>query len=167
MAFLNGCGIDLKTITELAAEGLSLNSMSRVTGHSKNGIKAALIRNKIPYTKHVKERFISVDGVMMSLKDACESKGFIREAMCAWRIKRGLNEQEGFDAYVIYKASKRTIDRPILTFKNATVLYKKERYTLTEISDKLKLNRQRFEVYMRNNRYCQNAFERYCWMRGL
>ena len=167
MEFFKGCGIDLKIITELAAEGLSLNSMSRVTGHSKDGIKAALIRNKIPYTKHVKERFISVDGVMMSLKDACESKGFIREAMYAWRVKRGLNEQEGFDAYVIYKASKRTIDRPILTFKNATVIYKKERYTLDAISDKLKLNKQRFEVFMRQNRYCQNAFERYCWMRGL
>ena len=141
MEFFKGCGIDLKIITELAAEGLSLNSMSRVTGHSKNGIKAALIRNKIPYTKHVKERFISVDGVMMSLKDACESKGFIREAMYAWRVKRGLNEQEGFDAYVIYKASKRTIDRPILTFKNATVLYKKERYTLDAIIDKLRLNK--------------------------
>ena len=167
MAFFNGCGIDLKIITELAAEGLSLNSMSKVTGHSKNGIQAALIRNNIPYTKHVKERFVSVDGVMMSLKDACESKGFIREAMYAWRVKRGLNEQEGFDAYVIYKASKRTIDRPILTFKNATVIYKKERYTLDAISDKLKLNKQRFEVFMRQNRYCQNAFERYCWMRGL
>ena len=167
MEFFNGCGIDLKTITELAAEGLSLNSMSRVTGHSKNGIKAALIRNNIPYTKHVKERFISVDGVMMSLKDACESKGFIREAMYAWRVKRGLNEQEGFDAYVIYQQSKRAIDKPILTFKNATVIYKKERYTLDAISDKLKLNKQRFEVFMRQNRYCQNAFERYCWMRGL
>ena len=167
MAFLNGCGIDLKTITELAAEGLSLNSMSRVTGHSKNGIKAALIRNKIPYTKHVKERFISVDGVMMSLKDACESKGFIREAMYAWRVKRGLNEQDGFDAYTIYQQSKRTTDKPILTFKNTTVIYKKERYTLDAISDKLKLNKQRFEVFMRHNRYGQNAFERYCWMKGL
>ena len=167
MAFLNGCGIDLKTITELAAEGLSLNSMSKVTVHSKNGIQAALIRNNIPYTKHVKERFISVDGVMMSLKDACESKGFIREAMYAWRVKRGLNEQDGFDAYTIYQQSKRTTDKPILTFKNTTVIYKKERYTLDAISDKLKLNKQRFEVFMRQNRYCQNAFERYCWMRGL
>ena len=167
MAFFNGCGIDLKTITELAAQGLSLNSMSKVTGHSKNGIQAALIRNNIPYTKHVKERFVSVDGVMMSLKDACESKGFIREAMYAWRVKRGLNEQEGFDAYVIYKASKRTIDRPILTFKNATVLYKKERYTLTEIIDKLRLNKSHFEMFMRHNRYAQNEFDRYCYMRGL
>jgi len=41
MGFFKGCGIDLKIITELAAEGLSLNSMSRVTGHSKNGIQAA------------------------------------------------------------------------------------------------------------------------------
>ena len=106
MEFFKGCGIDLKIITELAAEGLSLNSMSRVTGHSKNGIQAALIRNNISYTKHVKERFIGVDGVMMSLKDACESKGFIREAMYAWRVKRGLNEQEGFDAYIIYQQSK-------------------------------------------------------------
>ena len=167
MANFNGCGIDLKTITELAAQGLSLNFMSKVTGHSKNGIQAALIRNNIPYTKHVKERFINVDGVMMSLKDACESKGFIREAMYAWRVKRGLNEQEGFDAYVIYKASNRTIDRPILTFKTATVLYKKERYTLDAISDKLRLNKQRFEMFMRHNRYGQNAFERYCWTRGL
>ena len=167
MAFFRGLGIDLQIITELAAEGLSLNSMSRVTGHSKNGIKAALDRNKIPYTKHVKERFVSVDGVMMSLKDACESKGFIREAMYAWRVKHGLNEQEGFEAYIIYKESKRTVDRPILTFNNATVIYKKEQYTLDAISDKLKLNKQRFEVFMRLNRYDQNAFERYCWMRGL
>ena len=167
MAFFNGCGIDLKIITELATEGLSLNSMSKVTGHSKNGIQAVLIRNKIPYTKHVKERFISVDGVMMSLKDACESKGFIREAMYAWRIKRGLNEQEGFEAYIVYQQSKRTIDKPILTFKNTTVINKKERYTLDAISDKLKLNKQRFEVFMRLNRYDQNAFERYCYTRGL
>lgn len=167
MAFFKGGNIDVVNITELAAQGLSLNSMSKLTRHSKNGIKAALERNKIPYTKHVKERFISVDGVMMSLKDACESKGFSRESMYSWRVKRGLNEQDGFDAYIIYQQSKRTIDKPILTFKNATVIYKKQRYSLNDISDKLKLNKQRFEVFMRQNRYDQNAFERYCWMRGL
>jgi len=167
MAFFNGCGIDLKTITELAAQGLSLNSMSKVTGHSKNGIKAALERNNIPYTMGIRERFVTVDGVLTSLGDACNAQGFSREAMYDWRVKRGLNEQEGFEAYVVYQQSKRTIDKPILTFKNATVIYKGERYLLTEISDKLKLNRQRFEVFMRQNRYCQNAFERYCWMRGL
>ena len=167
MEFFKGCGIDLKIITELAAEGLSLNSMSRVTGHSKNGIQAALIRNNIPYTKHVKERFVTVNGVLMSLGDACNAQGFSRESMYAWRVKRGLNEQEGFEAYIVYQQSKRTIDKPILTFKNATVLYKKERYTLTEIIDKLKLNKSHFEMFMRHNRYGQNAFERYCWMRGL
>ncbi len=167
MAFFNGCGIDIKTITELAAEGLSLNSMSKVTGHSKDGIKAALERNEIPYTMDIKERFITVDGVLMSLGDACNAKGFSREAMYAWRVKRGLNEQEGFEAYIIYQQSKRTIDKPILTFKNATVLYKKERYTLDAISDKLRLNKSHFEMFMRHNRYGQNAFERYCWMRGL
>ena len=167
MANFNGCGIDLKTITELAAQGLSLNSMSKMTGHSKNGIKAALERNNIPYTMGIRECFITVDGVLMSLGDACNAQGFSRESMYAWRVKRGLNEQDGFDAYIIYQQSKRTIDKPILTFNNATVIYKKERYTLTEISDKLKLNRQRFEVFMRQNRYAQNAFERYCYMRGL
>ena len=167
MEFFKGCGIDLKTITELAAQGSSLNSMSKVTGHSKNGIKGALDRNNIPYTMGVKERFITVDGVLTSLGDACNAQGFSRESMYAWRVKRGLNEQDGFDAYIIYQQSKRTIDKPILTFKNATVIYKKERYTLNEISDKLKLNRQRFEVFMRQNRYAQNAFERYCYMRGL
>ena len=167
MAFFNGCGIDLKIITELAAQGLSLNSMSKVTGHSKDGIKAALERNNIPYTMGIRERFVTVNGVLMSLGDACNAQGFSRESMYAWRVKRGLNEQEGFDAYVIYKASKRTIDRPILTFKNATVLYKKERYTLDAIIDKLRLNKSHFEMFMRHNRYGQNAFERYCWMRGL
>ncbi len=167
MAFVNGCGINLKTITELAAQGLSLNSMSKMTGHSKNGIKAALERNNIPYTMGIRECFITVDGVLTSLGDACNAQGFSRESMYAWRVKRGLNEQDGFDAYIIYQQSKRTIDKPILTFKNATVIYKKERYTLNEISDKLKLNRQRFEVFMRQNRYAQNAFERYCYMRGL
>ena len=167
MEFFKGCGIDLKIITELAAEGLSLNSMSRVTGHSKDGIKAALERNNIPYTMGIRERFVTVNGVLTCLGDACNAQGFSRESMYAWRVKRGLNEQEGFDAYVIYKASKRTIDRPILTFKTATVLYKKERYTLTEIIDKLKLNKSHFEMFMRHNRYGQNAFERYCWMRGL
>lgn len=167
MAFFKGCDINLKIITELAAEGLSLNSMARVTGYSKNGIKAALERNNIPYTMGVKERFITVDGVLMSLGDACNAQGFSRESMYAWRVKRGLNEQEGFDAYVIYQQSKRTIDKPILTFKNATVIYKKERYTLTDISDKLKLNKQRFEVFMRHNRYAQRAFDSYCYMRGL
>ena len=167
MANFNGCGIDLKTITELAAQGLSLNSMSKVTGHSKNGIKAALERNNIPYTMGVKERYITVDGVLTSLGDACNAQGFSRQSMYAWRVKRGLNEQEGFDAYVVYQQSKRSIDKPILTFKNATVIYKGKRYLLTDISDKLKLNKQRFEVFMRQNRYAQNAFERYCYMRGL
>jgi hypothetical protein len=167
MAFFNGCGIDLKTITELAAQGLSLNAMSKVTGHSKNGIKGALDRNNIPYTNHVKERFITVDGVLMSLGDACNAKGFSREAMYSWRAKRGLNEQEGFDAYIVYQQSKRTVDKPILTFKTTTVIYKNERYTLDDISDKLKLNKQRFEVFMRFNRYDQKAFERYCRIRGL
>ena len=167
MANFNGCGIDLKTITELAAQGLSLNFMSKVTGHSKNGIKAALERNNIPYTMGIRERFVTVDGVLMSLGDACNAQGFSRESMYAWRVKRGLNEQEGFEAYIVYQQSKRTIDKPILTFNNATVIYKGKRYLLTEISDKLKLNKQRFEVFMRQNRYAQNAFERYCYMRGL
>jgi len=167
MAYFNGCGIDLETITELAAQGLSLNFMSKVTGHSKNGIKAALERNNIPYTMGIRERFVTVDGVLMSLGDACNAQGFSRESMYAWRVKRGLNEQEGFDAYIVYQQSKRTIDKPILTFNNATVIYKGKRYLLTEISDKLKLNKQRFEVFMRQNRYAQNEFDRYCYMRGL
>ena len=167
MAFFNGCDIDLKTITELAAQGSSLNSMSKVTGHSKNGIKAALERNDIPYTMGIRDRFITVNGVLTSLGDACNAQGFSREAMYAWRVKRGLNEQEGFEAYIVYQQSKRTIDKPILTFNNATVIYKGKRYLLTEISDKLKLNKQRFEVFMRQNRYAQNEFDRYCYMRGL
>ena len=167
MAFFNGEGIDLPTITKLAEAGLSLNEMATITGHSRTGIKRALERNKIPFINHVRERFIIVDGVEISLGEACKAKGFSREAMYSFRVKRGLGLQEGFDAYVIYQQSKHAIDKPILTFKNATVIYKKERYTLDAISDKLKLNKQRFEVFMRQNRYAQNAFERYCYTRGL
>jgi hypothetical protein len=167
MAFFRFGGIDLPTITDLASQGLSLNSMSKVTGHSKNGIKAALERNKIQFTKHEKERYITVDGVEMSLGDACNTQGFSREAMYSWRVKRGLNEQNGFDAYIIYQQSKRTIDKPILTTKNATVIYHNEKYLLKDISQKLQFNLQRFEVFMRQNRYDQKAFERYCEMRGL
>ena len=167
MAFFNGEGIDLPTITKLAEAGLSLNEMATITDHSRTGIKRALERNKIPFINHVRERFIIVDGVEISLGEACKAKGFSREAMYSFRVKRGLGLQEGFDAYVIYQQSKHAIDKPILTFKNATVIYKKERYTLDAISDKLKLNKQRFEVFMRQNRYAQNAFERYCCMRGL
>jgi len=167
MAFFNGEGIDLPTITKLAEAGFSLKGMATITGHSRTGIKRALERNKIPFINHVRERFIIVDGVEISLGEACKAKGFSREAMYSFRVKRGLGLQEGFDAYVIYQQSKHAIDKPILTFKNATVIYKKERYTLDAISDKLKLNRQRFDVFMRQNRYAQNAFERYCWLRGL
>ena len=167
MAFFRFGGIDIPTITDLAAQGLSLNSMSKVTGHSKNGIKAALDRNNIPYTMGVKERFITVNGILMSLGDACNAKGFSRESMYAWRVKRGLNEQDGFDAYIIYQQSKRTIDKPILTAKNATVIYQNEKYLLKDISQKLQFNLQRFEVFMRQNRYDQKAFDRYCAMRGL
>ena len=67
MAFFNGEGIDLPTITKLAEAGLSLNEMATITGHSRTGIKRALERNKIPFIKHARERFIIVDGVEISL----------------------------------------------------------------------------------------------------
>mgnify|MGYP003406182994 FL=1 len=135
--------------------------MSRVTGHSKNGIKAALERNKIPYTKHVKERFISVDGVMMSLKDACAAKGFSREAMYAWRVKRGLNEQEGFEAYIVYQQSKHAIDKPILTIDTCTVIYQKKIYSLKEVCKLLGFHFNSVGTYMKQNKYTQASFNRY------
>jgi len=117
MAFFNGEGIDLPTITKLAEAGFSLKGMATITGHSRTGIKRALERNKIPFINHVRERFIIVDGVEISLGEACKAKGFSREAMYSFRVKRGLGLQEGFDAYVIYQQSKHAIDKPILTFK--------------------------------------------------
>ena len=66
MAFFNGEGIDLPTITKLAEAGLSLNGMATITGHSKTGIKRALERNKIPFATHVRERFVVVDCLMTS-----------------------------------------------------------------------------------------------------
>ncbi len=167
MAYFSGGNINVVKLAELAGQELSMYAIAKQMGHSISGIRDCANRNNIAFTVCSKFKYINVDGVKMTINDACESKGFKAASLYSWRVKRGLNEQEGFDAYIVYQQSKRTIDKPILTFKNATVIYKKERYTLTDISDKLKLNKQRFEVYMRQNRYAQNAFERYCYMRGL
>lgn len=165
MAFFNGCDIDIKTITELAAEGLSLNSMSKMTGHSKNGIKGALDRNNIPYTMGVKERFITVDGVLTSLGDACNAQGFSREAMYAWRVKRGLNEQDGFNAYVEYQKTK-TTKHPVLTVDTCIVKYKKETYSLKSVCKMLGLHVKSVDTYMRQNKYTQASFDRLCYAKG-
>lgn len=167
MAFFLGGEINTSKVRELSAQGLNVSQIASAMGHSRDGIEQHCIKHGIAYTLAERCKWVDVNGVKMTVGDACALFGFSRESMYAWRVKRGLNEQEGFEAYIVYQQSKRTIDKPILTFKNATVIYKKERYTLTEISDKLKLNRQRFEVFMRQNRYAQNAFERYCYTRGL
>lgn len=132
-----------------------------ITSHSKTGIKRALERNKIPYTKHVKERFISVDGVMMSLKDACNAQGFSRKSLYAFRVKRGLNQQDGFDAYVIYKQSKHAIDKPILTIDTCTVIYQKKIYSLKEVCKLLGFHFNSVGTYMKQNKYTQASFNRY------
>jgi len=167
MAFFLGGEINTSKVRELSAQGLNVSQIASAMGHSRAGIEQHCIKHGIAYTLAERCKWVDVNGVKMTVGDACALFGFEREALYAWRVKRGLNEQEGFEAYIVYQQSKRTIDKTILTFKNATVIYKKERYTLTEISDKLKLNRQRFDVFMRQNRYAQNAFERYCWLRGL
>ncbi len=167
MAFFLGGEINTSKVRELSAQGLNVSQIASAMGHSRAGIEQHCIKHGIAYTLAERCKWVDVNGVKMTVGDACALFGFEREALYAWRVKRGLELQEGFDAYVIYKQSKHAIDKPILTFKNATVIYKKERYTLDAISDKLKLNKQRFEVFMRQNRYAQNAFERYCYMRGL
>ena len=167
MAFFLGGEINTSKVRELSAQGLNVSQIASAMGHSRAGIEQHCIKHGIAYTLAERCKWVDVNGVKMTVGDACALFGFEREALYAWRVKRGLNEQEGFEAYIVYQQSKRTIDKPILTFKNATVIYKKERYTLNDISDKLKLNKQRFEVFMRQNRYAQNAFERYCYTRGL
>ena len=167
MAFFLGGEINTSKVRELSAQGLNVSQITSAMGHSRAGIEQHCIKHGIAYTLAERCKWVDVNGVKMTVGDACALFGFEREALYAWRVKRGLELQEGFDAYVIYKQSKHAIDKPILTFKNATVIYKNERYTLNDISDKLKLNKQRFEVFMRQNRYAQNAFDLYCYMRGL
>ena len=111
MAFFSGGNIDVVKLAELAVQELSMYAIAKQMGHSISGIRYCAERNNIVFTVCSKFKYINVDGVKMTTNDACESKGFKATSLYAWRVKRGLNEQDGFNAYVEYQKTKTTKKR--------------------------------------------------------
>ena len=106
MGAFAGHYIDSTKVKELANEGLCVTKIANILGHSRTGVKFHCIANGIDYHTADKCKYITLYGFTMSLGAACKLKGVRRESVYGYRAKRGLNEQEGFDAYIAYLATK-------------------------------------------------------------
>ena len=166
MAFFLGGEINTNKVRELSAQGLNVSQIASAMGHSRAGIEQHCIKHSIAYTLAERCKWVDVNGVKMTVGDACALFGFEREALYAWRVKRGLELQEGFEAYVLYRASK-TTDKPVLTMDSCIVKFKGDSYKLKELCNLLKLNTKSVDIFMSQNRYRQAAFERYCYAKGI
>ena len=165
MGFFSGGNINVVKLAELAAQELSMYAIAKQMGHSISGIRDCAERNNIAFTVCSKFKYINVDGVKMTTNDACESKGFKATSLYAWRVKRGLNEQDGFNAYVEYQKTK-TTKHPVLTVDTCTVKYKKETYSLKSACKMLGLHLKSVNAYMKQNKYTQASFDRLCYAKG-
>lgn len=166
MAFFLGGEINTSKVRELSAQGLNISQIASAMGHSRAGIEQHCIKNGIAYTLAERCKWVDVNGTKMTVGDACALFGFEREALYAWRVKRGLELQEGFEAYVLYRA-KKTTDKPVLTMETCVVMFKGDCYLLKYICKLLKLNTKSVDLFMRQHRYTQAAFERYCYAKGI
>ena len=99
--------INTAIVVELVNQGLSVADIARKTGYSRQGLNQHIKSNNINYTPQSNVKYIVVDGVTMSIGAGSRKKGFSRESLCAYRSSRGLNEQDGFNAYVAYKLAKK------------------------------------------------------------
>lgn len=155
--------IDTDKVRELASQGLNANKIGAILGHSKTGIYLHCLSKKIPLVNG-SIRFVNVDGVKMPIGEACALKGFTRESMYQYRSHRGLDLQDGFDAYVLYMQ----IKKPTATInkKSVMLLFRHKMQPITTIKSILGLG-EGFLMFMRNNNYKQQAFDRYLYMRGI
>lgn len=108
MGAFSGHYIDSAKVKALANEGLCVTKIANILGHSRTGVKFHCIVNGIDYRTADKCKYITLYGFIMPLGVACELKGVRRESVYGYRAKRGLNEQDGFDAYIAYLASTKT-----------------------------------------------------------
>lgn len=131
-------------VKKLAAQGFNATKIAAIIGRSNRGVYLHCMQKGIDL-KDGKIKFITVDGVAMSIGDACAMKGFTREAMYQYRINRGLDAQEGFDAYVEYK--KTCIPTPTGKSKKFTLLFRGKKQTITDIKSILGLGENFFDVY--------------------
>ena len=155
--------IDTDKVRELASQGLNANKIGAILGHSKTGIYLHCLSKKIPLVNG-SIRFVNVDGVKMPIGEACALKGFTRESMYQYRSHRGLDLQDGFDAYVLYMQTK----KPTATInsKNIKLLFRHKMQSIQTIKSILGLG-EGFLMFMRKNKYKQHAFDRYLYTRGI
>ena len=155
--------IDTDKVRELASQGLNANKIGAILGHNKTGIYLHCLSKKIPLVNG-SIKLVNVDGVKMPIGEACALKGFTREAMYQYRVNRGLDLQEGFDAYVIYMQTKQAT--ATINSKNIKLLFRHKMQSITTIKSILGLG-EGFLMFMRNNNYKQQAFDNYLYTRGI
>lgn len=155
--------IDTDKVLELANEGLCPRKIADILGYSRTGIYLHSLANNI-VINNGRAKMIVVDGVETELNKACENAGFTREAMYQYRVNRGLDIQDGFDAYVLYMQTK----KPTATInsKNIKLLFRHKLQPITTIKSILGFG-EGFLMFMRQNKYKQQAFDRYLYMRGI
>ena len=155
--------IDTDKVRVLASQGLNANKIGARLGHSKTGIYLHCLSKKIPLVNG-SIKLVNVDGVKMPIGKACALKGFTREAMYQYRVNRGLDLQEGFDAYVLYMQTKQATET--INSKNIKLLFRHKMQPITTIKSILGLG-EGFLMFMRNNDYKQQAFDNYLCTRGI
>lgn len=155
--------IDTDKVRELAAQGLNANKIGAILGHSKKGIYLHCLSKNIELVNG-SIKLVNVDGVKMTIGDACVLNGFTREAMYQYRVNRGLDLQDGFDAYVIYMQTKQGTET--INKKSVMLLFRHKLQSIQTIKSILGLG-EGFLMFMRNNNYKQQAFDNYLYTRGI
>jgi len=155
--------IDTEQVRELVAQGFNATKIAAIIGCSRTGVYLHCLQKGIEL-KDGKVKLITVDGVAMPIGDACALKGFTREAMYQYRVNRGLDIQDGFDAYVLYMQTK----KPTATInsKNIKLLFRHKMQSIQTIKSVLGFG-EGFLMFMRKNKYKQQAFDRYLYTRGI
>ena len=155
--------IDTDKVRELASQGLNAKQIGAILGHSKTGIYLHSLEKNI-VINNGRAKIIVVGGVETELNKACVNAGFTREAMYQYRVNRGLDIQDGFDAYVLYMQTK----KPTATInsKNIKLLFRHKMQSIQTIKSVLGFG-EGFLMFMRKNKYKQHAFDRYLYMRGI
>ena len=84
--------------------------------------------------------------------------------MYQYRSHRGLDLQDGFDAYVLYMQTKQATET--ISKKSIMLLFRHKMQPITTIKSILGLG-EGFLMFMRQNKYKQQAFDRYLYTRGI
>ena len=155
--------IDTDKVQELANQGLCPRKIADILGYSRTGVYLHSLEKNI-VINNGRAKIIVVGGVETELNKACVNAGFTREAMYQYRVNRGLDIQDGFDAYVLYMQTKQATET--INKKSVMLLFRHKMQPITTIKSILGLG-EGFLMFMRQNKYKQQAFDRYLYMRGI